>query len=171
MLSKENQEKLCKLYLKWQREYNQTHDKNILWNHLRPLLVDMISNCAKKKCGNHFIEDFEWRVENQAERVIKRYIDNPQYNRSLPMTIAYWESINLLYGSGHEKLVGNYDHELEYYNASYEMDDESNTKLVDVGKNRIFMDYDTKEFYFVREGESPEAIIKALCDSGWKLTD
>lgn len=169
MLSKENQKELCNLYLKWQREYNETQDKKILWNHLRPLLVDMISNCAKKKCGNHFIEDFEWRVENQAERVIKRYIDNPQYNRSLPMTIAYWESINLLYGSGHEKLVGDYDNEWDYENASYEEDD--NTKIIDAGNNRIFLDYDTNEFYFVRKGESPEAIIKVLCDNGWKLTN
>lgn len=172
MLSKEDQEKLCKIYLKYQDEYNQTHDKDILWNKIRPLLVDMISNCAKKKCGNHFIEDFEHRLECQVDRVIKRYIDNPQYNRDLPMTVAYWEAVNMLYASGHEKLVGNYDHELEYYNASYEMEDDNNTKLVDVGKgNRILMDYDTNEFYFVRKGESPEAIIKALCDSGWKLTD
>lgn len=169
MLLTEEQEKLCKLYLKWQGEYNQTHDKGILWNNLRPLLVDMIGNMAKKLCKGHYISDFEHRLECQADRVIKRYTDNPQYNRDFPMTIAYWEAVNMLYSSGHEKLVGNYDHEYDYYNASHEMDD--STKLVDVGGNRILMDYDTNEFYFVRKGDNPEAIIKVLCDSGWRLTD
>ncbi len=132
----------------------------------------MIGNMAKKLCKGHYISDFEHRLECQVDRVIKRYTDNPQYNRDLPMTIAYWEAVNMLYSSGHEKLVGNYDHEYDYYNASYEMDDDDNTKLVDVGKgNRILMDYDTSEFYFVRKGDNPEAIIKALCDSGWKLTN
>lgn len=173
MLLTEEQEKLCKLYLKWQCEYNKTQNKEILWNHIRPLLVDMIGNMVKKLCKGHYINDFEHRLECQVDRVIKRYTDNPQYSRDLPMTIAYWEAVNMLYSSGHDKLVGNYDHELEYYNASYEMDDDdNNTKLVDVGKgNRILMDYDTNEFYFVRKGESPEAIIKVLCDNGWKLTN
>jgi len=172
MLLTEEQEKLCKLYLKWQGEYNETNDKEILWNHIRPLLVDMIGNMAKKLCKGHYISDFEHRLECQVDRVIKRYTDNPQYNRDLPMTIAYWEAVNMLYSSGHDKLVGNYDHELEYYNASYEMEDDNNTKLVDVGKgNRIFMDYDTKEFYFVREGEKVEEITRTLEEQGWKIFD
>lgn len=169
MLLTEDQKRLCKLYLKWQDEYNETHNKEILWNNIRPLLVDMIGNMVKKLSKGHFIHDFEHRLELQVDRVIKRYIDNPQYNRDLPMTIAYWEAINMLYSSGHDKLVGNYDHEYEYYNAPYEEDD--NIKLVDVGNNRIFMDYNTKDFYFVKEGEKAEDIIKALESSGWKLTN
>lgn len=83
------------------------------------------------------------------------------------MTIAYWEAVNMLYSSGHEKLIGNYDHEDEYYNATY--DDEESIKLVDVGGNRVYMDYGTKEFYFISKGENTEAIIKALCENGWNL--
>lgn len=169
MLLKEEQKKLCELYLKWQGEYNETHNKDILWIHIRPLLVDMIGNTVKKLSKGHYISDFEHRLECQVDRVIKRYIDNPQYNRELPMTIAYWEAVNMLYSSGHEKLIGNYDHEDEYYNASYD-DESSNTKLVDIGKgNRIFMDYDTKDFYFISKGENTEAIVKALCENGWNL--
>lgn len=170
MLLTEEQEELCKLYLKWQGEYNETQNKEILWYNIRPLLVDMIGNMVKKLSKGHYISDFEHRLECQVDRVIKRYIDNPQYNRNLPMTIAYWEAVNMLYSSGHDKLVGNYDHDFEYCNASYEIDD--NTKLVDIGNgNRIFLDYDTNEFYFVRKEENTEAIIKALCDSGWNLTN
>lgn len=170
MLLKEEQKRLCNLYLKYQDEYNQTHNKDILWNNIRPLLVDMISNCAKKLSKGHYIPDFEHRVEAQSDRVVKRYIDNPQYNRDLPLTLAHYEAVNLLYSSGHDKLVGNYDHDLEYENASYE-EEEKDTKIVDVGENRIVMDYTTKEFAILKEGENSNAIIEALEGSGWQLTN
>lgn len=165
MLSKEDQERLCKLYLEYQAEYNKTHDTRILWNDMRPLLVCMIRNTVKKLSKGHFIEDFEHRVEVQVDRVIKRYINNPQYNRDLPLTIAYWESINMLYSSGHEKLVGNYDHDWDYENETY---DEKDIKIVDIKGNRLFMDFATKEFNFIRGGEKVEEVIKALEESGWK---
>lgn len=85
------------------------------------------------------------------------------------MTIAYWEAVNMLYSSGHEKLIGNYDHEDEYYNATYD-DESSNTKLVDIGENRLLMSYGDKKFHFVKEGEKVEEIIKALEEQGWKKT-
>lgn len=170
MLLTEEQKRHSQLYLKWQDEYNKTGNKDILWNHIRPLLVDMIGNMAKKLCKGHYISDFEHRLECQVDRVIKRYITNPQYNRDMPMTIAYWEAVNMLYSSGHDKLVGNYDHELEYENATYE-EGEQDIKLVDVGGNRLAMDYETKEFYFIKKGEKVEDVIKTLDDSGWKLVD
>ena len=166
MLLKEEQKKLCELYLKWQGEYNETHNKDILWIHIRPLLVDMIGNTVKKLSKGHYISDFDHRLECQVDRVIKRYIDNPQYNRELPMTIAYWEAVNMLYSSGHEKLIGNYDHEDEYYNATYG-EDEENIKVVEVGGNRLLMDYGDKKFSFVKEGEKVEEIVKVLCENGW----
>ena len=167
MLLKEEQKRLCNLYLKYQDEYNQTHNTDILWNNIRPLLVDMIGNTVKKLSKGHYISDFEHRLECQVDRVIKRYIDNPDYNRELPMTLAYWEAINMLYSSDHDKLVGNYDHDLEYSNAScYE--DEENIKIVDVGGNRIVMDYSAKEFTIIKEGEKVEEIVKSLEEQGWK---
>lgn len=169
MLLKEEQKKLCELYLKWQGEYNETHNKDILWIHIRPLLVDMIGNTVKKLSKGHYISDFEHRLECQVDRVIKRYIDNPQYNRELPMTIAYWEAVNMLYSSGHEKLIGNYDHEDEYYNATYD-EDEENIKVFEVGGNRIVMDYSTKEFTIIKEGEKVEEVVKTLEEQGWKKT-
>ena len=170
MLLKEEQKRLCNLYLKYQDEYNQTHNTDILWNNIRPLLVDMIGNTVKKLSKGHYINDFEHRLECQVDRVIKRYIDNPQYNRDLPMTLAYWEAINMLYSSDHEKLLGNYDHDLEYENASY-YEDEEDTKIVDVGRSRIVMDYATKEFNFIRKDENSNAIIEALEEQGWQLTN
>lgn len=130
----------------------------------------MIGNTVKKLSKGHFIEDFEHRVEAQVDRVIKRYIDNPSYNRDLPLTVAYWESVNMLYSSGHDKLVGNYEHNFEYETASYD-EEEKDIKLVDVKGNRLFMDFGTKEFNFIREGENKEQVIKALEDSGWELTN
>lgn len=170
MLLKEEQKRLCNLYLKWQDEYNQTHNTDILWNNIRPLLIDMIGNTVKKISKGHYISDFEHRLECQVDRVIKRYIDNPQYNRDMPMTIAYWEAINMLYSSSHEKLVGNYDHDLEYENASYEYGEED-TKIIDVGGNRIVIDYSTKEFTIITEGEKVEEVVKGLQEQGWKLTN
>ncbi len=150
-----------------QKEYNETHNKDILWGHMRPLLVDMISNTVKKLSKGHFIEDFEHRVEVQVDRVIKRYIDNPQYNRDLPLTIAYWEAVNMLYSSGHDKLIGNFSHDLEYEQATYD-EDEQDVKIVDIKGNRLYMDFRTKYFNFIREGEGKEEVIKALEGSGWK---
>lgn len=169
MLSTDEQKEQTNQYLKWQREYNITQDQSILWEKLRPLLISMIGNCVKKKCKHHFIDEFEWRVENQAERVIKRYIENPQYNRDLPISLAYWEAVNMLYSSGHDKLTGNYDHELEYENAPYTEEDKD-IKLIDIGGNRIVMDYETKEYYFVKASKKVEEIVKALENSGWKKT-
>lgn len=170
MLSKEEQKRLCNLYLKYQAEYNETHNTDILWNDIRPLLISMIGNTVKKLSKNHYVPDFEHRVEVQVDRVIKRYINNPSYNRDLPLTLSHWESVNLLYASGHDKLIGNYDHELEYENASY-TEEEKDIKLVDIKGNRLFMDFGTKEFNFIREGEGKEDVIKALEGSGWKLTN
>ena len=170
MLSKEEQEKLCKLYLKYQDEYNKTHNTDILWNNIRPLLVDMIGNTVKKLSKGHFISDYEHSVDVQVDRVIKRYIDNPQYSRDLPMTIAYWEAVNMLYSSGHDKLVGNYDHDWDYENANY-TEEEKDVKLVDIKGNRVYMDFGTKEFNVIREGEKVEEVVKALEEQGWKLTN
>lgn len=170
MLSKDRQKELTELYLKYQEEYNKTHDQNILWNNMRPLLVDMIGNTVKKLSKGHYINDFEHRVEVQADRVIKRFIDNPSYNRDLPMTVAYWEAVNMLYSSGHDKLVGNYEHELDYENATY-TEEEKDIKIIDVGGNRLFMDFSTKQFNFIKECEGKEEIIKALEGSGWCCVD
>ena len=170
MLSKEDQNKLCKLYLKWQEEYNKTHDKDILWDNMRPLLLDMISNTVKKLSKGHYVPDLEHRVEVQVDRVIKRYIDNPSYNRDMPLTIAYWEAVNMLYSSGHDKLIGSYDHEVEYMNSTYD-EGEQDIKLVDIKGNRLYMDFGTKEFNFIKEGEGKEDVIKALEGSGWCYVD
>lgn len=169
MLSKAEQKELTELYLKWQKEYNETHDRSILWDHMRPLMIDIISNTVKKLSKNHFVNDIEHRVEMQTDRVIKRYIDNPQYNRDLPLTIGYWESVNLLYGSDHEKLVGNYEHNFEYETASYE-EGEQDIKIVEVGGNRLLMNYSDKKFCFLEEGDKVEEVIKALEEQGWKKT-
>lgn len=152
--------------MEYQEEYNKTHDTDILWNNMRPLLVDMISNTVKKLSKGHFINDFEHRVEVQVDRVIKRYIDNPSYNRDLPLTVAYWEAVNMLYSSGHDKLVGNYDHELEYENSTYE--EEKDIKLVDIKGNRLFMDFGTKEYNFIKKSENSDAIVEGLEKLGWR---
>lgn len=166
MLSTDEQKEQTNQYLKWQREYNITQDPAILWEKLRPLLISMIGNCVKKKCKHHFIDDFEWRVENQVERVIKRYLDNPSYNRELPMTLAYWEAVNMLYGSSYDKLTAcQLDDD---NNMLFTEEDEGDIKIIDVGGNRILFDYDTNEFYFVKTSKKVEEIVKALESSGWK---
>lgn len=170
MLSKEEQKRLCNIYLKYQAEYNRTHDQNILWDKMRPMLVDMIANCAKKLSKGHFIPDFEHRVEAQSDRVVKRYIDNPQYNRDLPLTLAHYEAVNMLYADSYDKLIGNYEHNFEYETASYE-EEEKDTKIVEIAGNRIVMDYSAKYFTIISEGENKEEVIKALKENGWKLTN
>ena len=167
MLSIADQKELTELYKKYQEEYNRTHDQNILWNNMRPLLLDMIANCAKKLSKGHYIPDFDHRVEAQTDRVVKRYLDNPSYNRDLPLTLAHYEAVNMLYADSYDKLIGNYEHNLEYETASYEVE-EKDTKIVEIGGSRIVMNYETKEFYFVKEGEKVEEIVKSLEVNGWK---
>lgn len=166
MLSTDEQKEQTNQYLKWQREYNITQDQSILWEKLRPLLISMIGNCVKKKCKHHFIDEFEWRVENQAERVIKRYIDNPTYNRELPMTIAWWEAVNMLYGNSYDKLTAC---QLDDTNMSTELYEEDNSKLVDVGGNRILLDYEDKQFSIIKAGDKTTEVIEALEKEGWHL--
>lgn len=168
MLSVDEQKEQTNLYIKWQQEYNITQDQTILWEKLRPLLISMIGNCVKKKCKHYFIDDFEWRVENQAERVIKRYIDNPNYNREYPMTIAYWEAVNMLYGSSYEKLTAC---QLDDTNISSEDISEDNMKLVDVGGNRILFDYENKQFSIIKSCDKVTEIIDALEKENWHLSN
>lgn len=170
MLSKDDQKKLTELYLQYQTEYNRTHDRSILWDKMRPMLVDMIANCAKKLSKGHFIPDFEHRVEAQTDRVVKRYLDSPDYNRDLPLTLAHYEAVNMLYADSYDKLIGNYEHNLEYEQASYE-EEEKDTKIVEIAGNRIVMDYSTKEFCLLKEGEKAEEVVKSLEENGWKLTN
>lgn len=166
MLSKDRQKELTELYKKYQEEYNRTHDRDILWNNMRPMLVDMIANCAKKLSKMHFIPDFEHRVEAQTDRVVKRYLDNPDYNRNLPLTLAHYEAVNMLYADSYDKLLGNYEHSLEYENASYE--GEQDVKLVDIKGNRVYMDFRTKEFNFIKKADNSDAIVEGLEKLGWK---
>ena len=170
MLSKDEQKELTELYLQYQTEYNRTHDQSILWDKMRPMLVDMIANCAKKLSKGHFIPDFEHRVEAQTDRVVKRYLDNPDYNRDLPLTLAHYEAVNMLYADSYDKLIGNYEHDLEYEQASYE-EEEKDTKIVEIAGNRIVMDYSTKEFCLLKECEKAEEVVKCLQEQGWKLTN
>ena len=170
MLSKDDQKKLTELYLQYQTEYNRTHDRSILWDKMRPMLVDMIANCAKKLSKGHFIPDFEHRIEAQTDRVVKRYLDNPDYNRDLPLTLAHYEAVNMLYADSYDKLIGNYEHNLEYEQASYE-EEEKDTKIVEIAGNRIVMDYSAKYFTIIKEGEKAEEIVKSLEENGWKLTN
>lgn len=168
MLSKAELDSRTKQYLEIQAQYNKTGDKELLWTGLRPLLIDMIRHCAMKKSQHHYIPDFDWKVENQVERVIERYYKHQGYNKQYPMTLAFWEAVHLLYSSSYEKLDSDISVDDLYEVEERPSQDEEDIKLVDVGGNRIFMNYETNEFYFVKEGEKVEEVVKTLEENGWK---
>lgn len=81
-----------RLFVKLQKEYNDTHDKNILWFEMSPLILDSVKSSVIKMNGGygHFIPNYEEKVDKAYMLLIARYVKNPDYNfHSLP-TLTYW---------------------------------------------------------------------------------
>lgn len=92
-LTKSEQKEAQRLFLQYQEEYNKTHNPEILWFKMEPLIKRALESAIKKVNKNNFVQDFDDKVADADTLLMKRYIKNPNYNfRSLP-TLCYWAAI------------------------------------------------------------------------------
>ena len=82
------------LFVRLQKEYNETHDADILWYKLYPLLEDAVKSALCKVNGvNNFIEYWDEKVLDALDLLIARYVKRPDYNFKSLATLAYWSAI------------------------------------------------------------------------------
>lgn len=96
--SRDEQEKLLNEYLDAQRRYNETGDKNILWNEMYSYLYDVALSSLKKKLGGLRIKmTYEEAAQDIAISLIARYVKNQSYSKDLPKTMVYMRMLDFLY--------------------------------------------------------------------------
>lgn len=82
------------LFTELQKQYNKTHDTDILWYKMYPLLEDAVKSAICKVNGiGNFIENFDEKVVAALDLLIARYIKRPDYNFSSLPTLAYFAAI------------------------------------------------------------------------------
>lgn len=102
--SKEQIEKDAEDYLRYQKEYNETGNQNILWKEMYPILLDMIESGLKKRSNGRYIDDIEGKIEDGAIRIINRYIQDPKKNYEYPLSAVYYVCIRLVYGDHYDRV-------------------------------------------------------------------
>lgn len=96
--SREEQDELLKEYLDAQKRYNETGDKNILWNEMYPYLYELSLSSLKKKLGGLRIKmTYEEAAQDIAISLIARYTKDQHYNKDLPKTLVYLRMLDFLY--------------------------------------------------------------------------
>ena len=89
-LSKEEIKKANEDFLTYQAEYNKTHNKNILWFKMEPLIRTALAAAILKSNYNNEVKNFEDKLENGVIKLIRRYVKNPNYHQgSLPTFVHY----------------------------------------------------------------------------------
>ncbi len=90
-LSKEEINKANEDFLIYQSEYNKTHNPNILWFKMEPLIrTALAAAILKSNCNNEVKKNFEDKLENGIIKLIRRYVKNPNYHQdSLPTFVHY----------------------------------------------------------------------------------
>lgn len=85
-------------FLEDQKRYNETGDRNILWNDIYPYLKDLALSALKKKLKGSKIKDaYEEVADDIAVSLIGRYIKDRAYSKNLPLTMVYYRTIDELY--------------------------------------------------------------------------
>lgn len=92
-LTKQQQKNRQELFSKLQKEYNETHDTDILWYKMYPLLEDAVKSALCKVNKYNFVEDFEQKTIDGLDLLITRYIKRPDYNFRSLATLAYWAAV------------------------------------------------------------------------------
>ena len=102
-LTKQQQKNRQELFSKLQKEYNETHDTDILWYKMYPLLEDAVKSAILKVNKYNFVEDFEQKTIDGLDLLIARYIKRPDYNFRSLSTLAYWAAV---YSSRQPNTIG-----------------------------------------------------------------
>lgn len=137
MLSEAEQRRAQEDFLKYQKEYNESGDTNILWFQMYPLFVNAIGSNLKKINNHNYIPNFDRKVQDGADRLVKRYIKNyPNYNHFSLITLCYYEAFYFSRKSGtkEEDLETSYDELIENdknSKKSIDLEDYSDYSYVD----------------------------------------
>ena len=91
-------------FIKDQKEYNMTHCPNIVWFKMEPYFRETAASIIKQKSQGHFVQCFDDKVDLVVDKLIKRYLENPDYNFDLPKTLVYWAVISVIYSSTSKSL-------------------------------------------------------------------
>ena len=102
-LTRQQQKNRQKLFSSLQEEYNKTHDTDILWYKMCPLLEDAVKSAILKVNKYNFVEDFEQKTIDGLDLLIARYIKRPDYNFRSLSTLAYWAAV---YSSRQPNTIG-----------------------------------------------------------------
>ena len=102
-LTRQQQKNRQELFSKLQKEYNETHDTDILWYKMYPLLEDAVKSAILKVNKYNFVEDFEQKTIDGLDLLIARYIKRPDYNFRSLSTLAYWAAV---YSSRQPNTIG-----------------------------------------------------------------
>ena len=74
----------------WQSEYNKTGDVSILWEHLEPLFRKAAGPCILKINMNHFVKNFEEKIDEVVLMLLERYKRKTSYNFGSLATLVYF---------------------------------------------------------------------------------
>lgn len=135
--SKQEQDNAAAQYLEYQKQYNETGDREILWGPMYKYIMETARSCALKivpKGGFSSKEGITELVEETALQIINRYIKNQQYCKELPKTMVYLTVRKLAWaGYGtvgkHESisnldyLLNDSDYTVEYDYTDFDSDD------------------------------------------------
>ena len=102
-LTRQQQKNRQELFSKLQKEYNETHDTDILWYKMYPLLEDAVKSAILKVNKYNFVEDFEQKTIDGLDLLIARYIKRPDYSFKSLATLAYWAAV---YASRQPNTIG-----------------------------------------------------------------
>lgn len=92
-LSQEHIAARQELFSQYQKEYNESHDKNILWLKMGPLIKDAVEASVMKINHNVYILNYNEKVETAYFSLMKRYTNNPDYNYGSLSTLAYYAAL------------------------------------------------------------------------------
>ena len=126
-LSKQEIAERQELFTKYQKEYNETHDKNIYWEKLYPLIVDCVKSNVLKVNQMHFVNNFEERCNDAVDLLSKRYLTKPNYNFKSLVTLCYFAAV----WACRQKSVIHEDMEQSYEHLVDEMMMHENEHIID----------------------------------------
>lgn len=86
-----------KKFLSYQREYNETGDKDILWFKMEPYIRETAESIIKKLAKNNQILYLDEKVDLVVDKLIARYTNDYKYSKNLPKTMIYWACYGVFY--------------------------------------------------------------------------
>ncbi len=81
------------LFSEYQEDYNKSHNKEVLWLKMAPLIKDAIEAAVMRINNKGFILNYDEKVDIAFFSLMKRYTNNPDYNYGSLSTLAYYAAL------------------------------------------------------------------------------